>query len=366
MRQHPPPGRCAAWVALALLPVACDAYAHMSSQYNVNWRFAWSMPTDSMDDAGLGGGITYAFERQGLCERLLPRFREQSNSTWAAIVNLGVVFVDCDEIYDALTRAFGTWASNHKILQFKDVTAQCERMGVPAADCPHAEVAVDAQIAQTEKQQAMVAYVIDRPQRGKSFTSRPPGRRTTAGEFVAADASIGYSTMIFMTQHCWYLDNTFCAPLHALSEYEDLFVRLGLFVLWAIGVLMLGCWVASTARYVCKAVRERGDDLDADDDASAAGGGAARRRSRLSGLCGLCGCVRRYCSCVTAACTGFLDALERLSLLAATLTILLIASPPVTYVRSPSPARGRLLLRSTLCRARACTAAHHPLRTTFL
>ena len=52
--------RAGPW-ALALLPGAA-AYAHMSSQYQVDWRFAWSMPLQTADDVGLGGGIRYAID----------------------------------------------------------------------------------------------------------------------------------------------------------------------------------------------------------------------------------------------------------------------------------------------------------------
>ena len=230
-------------VALAMALPACSGYAHMSSQYGVDWRFAWSMPTASNDEAGLGGGITFAIDDK-LCERLLVRFREQSQDTWAAVMNLGIKFVDCAEIYDAINRAFGTWSANHKLLQFKDVTEPCRRAGQPnATDCLHAEVAIDAVNASAN----LAAYVIDRPRRGGQFSYNPPGRRTTAGVFVAEDATIGYSTMTFNTHQCWYLDNTFCAPLHTLTGDQDLLVRLLLILATFLGLLLLLYWLSVRA-----------------------------------------------------------------------------------------------------------------------
>ena len=81
--------------SLLLLP-GCHAYAHLSAQYGVPWKFSWSMPLSETDE-GLGGGITYMIQ-EGLCERILSRFREQSQHDLAAVLNLGVVFVDCNEI----------------------------------------------------------------------------------------------------------------------------------------------------------------------------------------------------------------------------------------------------------------------------
>ena len=45
---------------------------------------------------------------------------------------------------------------------------------------------------------------------------RATGRRTTAGEFIAGDYSINYAHMVFSTNVCWYLDNTFCVMFHSL------------------------------------------------------------------------------------------------------------------------------------------------------
>ena len=227
--------RLGSLLMLALLP-ACAGYSHLSAQIKVGgvpvpWHFAWDVPETSTDETGLGGGITFAIDPQ-MCDRLLLRFREQSQSTLAAVLNLGIKFVDCGEIYDALKRAFDTWSANQKLLSFKDVTLPCTRAGHQyAADCTHAEVAIDAlppyscAVAPTVPRQSncdptdpttcptetnlcnfdtnKVAFVLNREGRDASFTTRPPGRRTTAGVIVPGDQTIGYSTMVFNTAQCW-------------------------------------------------------------------------------------------------------------------------------------------------------------------
>ena len=147
-----------------LLAFLCttSGYTHLSAQYKLEERFAWSLPADFDDHSGLGGGIAYAIEPD-FCERLLPKFREQTQSTWGKVVNLGVTFVDCEEIADALARAFTTWASNHHLIHFKDVTSICTAGGLPASSCSLSEVTINAMEPQTEEEEKLAAFVLNYP-----------------------------------------------------------------------------------------------------------------------------------------------------------------------------------------------------------
>ena len=189
-------------------------------------RFAWTQPADFSDDAGLGGGITYALD-PALCSTILPQFKEEAAESMLSFSNFGVTFVDCTEITDAFMRAFAMWASNHRVLHFVDVSAACTAEGL-GANCTKTEVYITAGPPETEQQQSFAAYVSPRPARcSKEEFARysPParcswnaakGRRTTAGEVIEDDYSINYAHMGFSTNVCWYLDNTFCVMFHSL------------------------------------------------------------------------------------------------------------------------------------------------------
>ena len=145
---------------LLFLTPRVAAYAHMSAQYKTDRRFAWSLPNHA-NEAGLGNGVAYAID-PGLCDRLITRFREQSQSTWAKFANLGVTFVDCPDIFDAIGRAFGTWSANHKLVGFKDVSSVCTAGGAAnAKDCLIAEVTIDALDPSSAEEEGLAAYVID-------------------------------------------------------------------------------------------------------------------------------------------------------------------------------------------------------------
>ena len=187
----------------------------------------------------------------------------------------------------------------------------------------------------------MAAFVVDRPARGQRFTTSPPGRRTTAGVWATGDASIGYSTMVFNTAQCWYLDNTFCAPLHAMPKWGDALIRVGLGFSWAIGVLMLARWLLSAVWRVRSEIRAA--SLGDEGGGSSGGGGGSgafssrrrrgRRRRWLLLLGGGGGPLSRACGCVRAALVGIFDAIESTSFLKASLALLLLATPPILYVR---------------------------------
>ena len=91
----------------------------------------WTLPADPADTAGLGGGISFAWD-PALCDRLLPRFREDYSIFGTA--------VSCTDLKAAVHRAFASWSSNHKDIHFVDVTGECALLGQTGEDCELSEV----------------------------------------------------------------------------------------------------------------------------------------------------------------------------------------------------------------------------------
>ena len=124
-------------------------------------------------------------------------------------------------------RAFGTWSSNHQRLGFFDATDLCDAQNV-GQNCSEAEVYIRASAPTSEEEAAWAAHVTALPMRCTAADraageprcnfggSNPRGRRTTAGEWRPNDYTIGYADMVFNTEVCWYLDNTFCVGFHSL------------------------------------------------------------------------------------------------------------------------------------------------------
>jgi hypothetical protein len=61
--------------------------------------YLWSMPADSSDTRGLGGGITWAWDPE-LCGKMLGSFYQEL-----------VPGVNCDDLRAAMRRAFSAWSS---------------------------------------------------------------------------------------------------------------------------------------------------------------------------------------------------------------------------------------------------------------
>ena len=111
-----------------------------------NWQTQlgslWTLPADSLDTTGLGGGITFAFDPQ-LCGRIMPLFREDI---------AGASFITCDDIKASVFRAFNAWGTNSRFFKFTDVTAECETLGLlhggqeeqPHGGCALAEIWITA------------------------------------------------------------------------------------------------------------------------------------------------------------------------------------------------------------------------------
>ena len=140
---------------------------------------------------------------------------------------------------DAILRAFGTWSSNHPLINFKDVSEACLLEGL-GRNCTHTEVYITAHAPRSKAQQSFAAYVTalparcsveevfgagETPDRCKWELSR--GRRTTAGVTVADDYAIAYAHVVFNTE-------VWAAPLPShspnLAPIQTLTLTAGLLV----------------------------------------------------------------------------------------------------------------------------------------
>mgnify|MGYP003684982003 CR=1 FL=1 len=185
--------------------------------------------------AGLGAGISWAIA-DDFGEKMVPLFKEND-------FRLGYDFVTAESLNDALQRAMFQWASNHKYLNFFNVSDKCT--AAEGKDCAVAELYIHAGAGGEEFQWAPVKVF-------QTFNSTSGARvRTTAGESIDARAIVK-SEVKFFTDHpveapdfrlgrqCFYLDETFCEPFHREQRKYDLklMVEVVCFVIWAIAFLM--------------------------------------------------------------------------------------------------------------------------------
>ena len=84
-----------------------------------NFGHAWHWPYHVDDTTGLGGGLAWAWDKD-LCDRILPLFRENLEA---------ITFIDCEQLRLAVQRAMDSWAKNHRMINFLEVTTQCEHEG---------------------------------------------------------------------------------------------------------------------------------------------------------------------------------------------------------------------------------------------
>ena len=114
--------------------------------------YQWDFPQDTRSDDGLGGGLQWAAQGasgggiEEFCELLLPRFVAETMGG----------LVDCDAIYQAVVLGFATWSSNHRMINFHDLSKECKGSNpavVPGGDnppeeydneCPSLEISVTA------------------------------------------------------------------------------------------------------------------------------------------------------------------------------------------------------------------------------
>ena len=245
--------------------------------------FLWTMPDDPVSTRGLGGGIAWAWD-PALCDKIVHRFEEDLAF---------MPYVGCHELKAAMHRGFASWADNHAMISFVDVTAECAAIGRPDAGCPLAEVWVTAmESAATQPTQqrltaddAVIAEGNDGPGLGNGGPSGD-GAVAVATPVPSASATFRYTsgerplgrargqprvietrraTIAFNTQRCWYLDSTFCYYFHSLKGLADpstvLTVgRSTLLSLWGMACVVILVQLALVLRKQCVAggtVRER-------------------------------------------------------------------------------------------------------------
>lgn len=107
-----------------------------------NFGHAWHWPYHVDDTTGLGGGLAWAWDKD-LCDRILPLFRENLEA---------ITFIDCEQLRLAVQRAMDSWAKNHRMINFLEVTTQCEHEG--EAQVAAALPAYEAELATYQTQLA--------------------------------------------------------------------------------------------------------------------------------------------------------------------------------------------------------------------
>lgn len=197
----------------------------------------WAASTNNSYDIGLSGGIAFAYSPnlQTFCSELTNKMKENgANFKWA----------DCEQVENGVMRAMATWAANHQMIKFVDVSQACEREAVDDPRiledmryCSQAELIVSA--GQPASGGSMVAALVT--QYNDQYGAEGMNQRAplgTAGRAATLDYTIQKTTMHFHTHFCWYLDNTFCGSLHATYEKGievDTMMAGICFGLWCIG-----------------------------------------------------------------------------------------------------------------------------------
>ena len=260
-----------------LLGVASCGFAPLrsagASSSDVGWR--WEAIGD--------GGLAYAIDPQ-LCSSLWRRAAE--------------LFVTCDEVHSVVHEALSAWARTSSVVQFRDVSAQCESDGEACA-------AADVYVTSASKGDGLAECVYD----DCDDTAASVLHRTEA---VAPNSTvIRHATIRVNRDLCWQLDPSFCASLSA-SQLDAVrvllllaFLALGLppLLLWVIHQLPRLLRVSCRQRGCCCSQLRRGvdndddDDDGGDDDGSPSRPGAACNTVRFVALCGGLGSSPLWWSC---------------------------------------------------------------------
>lgn len=231
--------------------------------------YLWSMPENlydesgELDDRGLGGGITWAWDPK-LCKLLEPRFKEDV---------LFSNYINCEDFKSAVSRAFDKWSANSRFINFVDVTAECTKLGLdygpptddrrqnerPHGGCALAEIWV-TQLDTSSRRRRRLSHELSNATSGLLFeeselnaatavataTSHAHFTQTfryTNGErphycdcgayvcdtYPCAEAERDYNrevvetiagTFSFNTDSnvCWYLDSQWCYKFHRLKQ----------------------------------------------------------------------------------------------------------------------------------------------------
>ena len=166
--------------------------------------FLWGSPANVLSQEGLGGGITWALH-PNFCEDILPYFPEASRAGTFA------TFVTCDDLRHKVTSAFNTWAMNHELISFHDVTERCTDMN--GTHCPAAEIVITTYQPQN-RYEAMVTKLDS-----DAIDFSP---RLTSGVNLPHGLGVRRAWINVSTASCWYADETFCYSFHRWHEEHDI------------------------------------------------------------------------------------------------------------------------------------------------
>ena len=201
----------------------------------------WHTPADVHDTYGLGGGIAFAWDPQ-LCEQILPLFRE--DIFFAELVS-------CGDIQQSMSRAMNAWSQNHRLINFLDVTGDCERnYGGASPACPLVELWIthvstgdalsalgkaSGDVTEDGTPVALATssarYVNHRPQCRSNDKDCMQFRMTNGQLLPGRDANFG-GTQTFIETYaatvsfgvsdgtCWYLDSAFCSTFHQMKKWS--------------------------------------------------------------------------------------------------------------------------------------------------
>jgi len=240
-------------------PSAWVGFVTIPSTENASLLLRWSMPSDSRDTSGLGGGLTFAVEPD-FCSKLMPHFNDRR-------------WIDCEMVDDAIHRAFASWSANHQMVSFVNVSSHCandvavvqcreaygcEQMSGSAQDnclaargnctrsCDAAEIVILAQASFPHSVVDTIAAVAhwDRLETNvsESVAVSDRGPRLTTGTMELRDGIIRRATVTFLRRDCYYLDSTFCAGLHRIErDSGSVLVYFSLFTMpfFALAVVLL-------------------------------------------------------------------------------------------------------------------------------
>ena len=190
----------------------------------------WDFPQSSVSTAGLGSGITYAWDPE-LCANMLPTFREDLE---------GVSFITCNSLRAAWSRALNTWSVHHPHISFTDVTNECDAASdwtggvVDGEGCSLAQMWVTTKSNTTGDDAAATAKST---YAWSSAFRHTDGREAQAALYSTVGTVIGFNIEGDM---CWYLDSLFCSRFHTLKE------RFGSELVFTCGqVLLWGLWTCA-------------------------------------------------------------------------------------------------------------------------
>uniref|UniRef100_A0A7S2HJS0 Peptidase M10 metallopeptidase domain-containing protein n=1 Tax=Haptolina brevifila TaxID=156173 RepID=A0A7S2HJS0_9EUKA len=216
------------------LGLVLDVELTVARQQSLGYR--WTLPDNARDNRGLGGSITWAWDKD-LCDRMLPLTRD---SFW------GVSLVNCNTMKETMKRAFEVWAMNHRYIKFTDVSDRCATAGQLNENCTYAEIWVTSfgSRGQTEASFSYQTWPVNFPADFRSTSGQAPFRMFGPHRADRPVAEVQRATIAFQTQGiCWYLDSAFCSAMHGtkgVGSAESYAIGVTLwFMLWAVAMFWM-------------------------------------------------------------------------------------------------------------------------------